>query len=81
MNKIVIKFIYANDPCKAKFQFSILNQFLINKQESAGLQYFNDSKIFIEFSNDMDNIYENIEEYNPNKKRKILIVFYIIFDN
>ena len=48
---------------------------LINKRESTGLKYFNDSKFFIEFSNDMDDIYKNIEEYNPNKKRKILIVF------
>ena len=32
-------------------------------------------KAFIEYSNDMDDIYINIEEYNPNKKRKILIVF------
>ena len=35
----------------------------------------NNSKAFIEFSNDMDDIYKNIEEYNPNKKGKILIVF------
>ena len=35
----------------------------------------NDSKAFIEYSNDMDKIYKNIEKYNPNKKRKILIVF------
>ena len=40
-----------------------------------GLKHFNDSKAFIKFSNDMDNIYKNIEEYNLNKKRKILIVF------
>ena len=33
------------------------------------------SKAFIEYSNIMDNIYKNIEEYNPNKKRKISIVF------
>ena len=32
-------------------------------------------KAFIEYSNDMDDIYKNIEKYNPNKKRKILIVF------
>ena len=37
--------------------------------------YFNDTKAFIEYSNDMDDVYKNIEEYNPNKKRKILIVF------
>ena len=48
---------------------------LINKRESTGLKCLNDSKAFIEYSNDMDNIYKNIEEYNPNKKRKILIVF------
>ena len=35
----------------------------------------NDCKTFIEYSNDMDDIYKNIEEYNPSKKRKILIVF------
>ena len=34
-----------------------------------------DSKAFSKYSNDMDDIYKNIEEYNPNKKRKILIVF------
>ena len=34
-----------------------------------------DSKAFIEYSNDKDDIYKNIEKYNLNKKRKILIVF------
>ena len=47
---------------------------LINKRESRVLKYLNDSKAFIEFSNDMDDSYKNIEEYNPNKKWKILIV-------
>ena len=40
---------------------------LTNKRKSAGLKYLNDS-------NNMDDIYKNIKEYNPNKKRKILIV-------
>ena len=35
----------------------------------------NDSKTFIEYSNDMVDTYKNIEGYNPNKKHKILIVF------
>ena len=48
---------------------------LINKREITGLKYLNDSKAFIEYSNDMDDIYKNIKEYNPNKKRKTLIVF------
>ena len=48
---------------------------LINKRESTGLKYLNDPKVFIKYSNDIDDIYKNIEEYNPIKKRKILIVF------
>ena len=62
-------YLYAKDPYEAKYQF------LINNQESAGLKHSNDSEAFIEYANDMDDIYKNIEEYNPNRKRKILIVF------
>ena len=39
------------------------------------MKHFNDSKAFIEYSNDKDDIHQNIEQYNPNKKRKILTVF------
>ena len=62
-------YLYAKDPHEEKYQL------LINERESTGLTYINDSKTFFEYSNDMDNVYEDIEEYNPNKKRKILIVF------
>ena len=48
---------------------------LINKRKSTVLKYLNDLKAFIEYSDNMDNIYKNTEECNPNKKRKILIVF------
>ena len=47
---------------------------LINIREFLGSRYCNDSKAFIEYSNDMDNINKNIEEYNPSKKRKINMV-------
>ena len=47
----------------------------MNKRESTDLKHFNDSKAFIEYSNDMNDIYKNIKKYNPNKKRKILIAF------
>ena len=47
----------------------------MNKRERADLKYFNNSKAFIEYSNDMDDICTNIEEYNPNQKQEILIVF------
>ena len=63
------KVLYAKDPYEAKYQL------LINKRESTGSKYFSDSKAFIEYSNDMDDIYKNIENYNPNKKIKILTVF------
>ena len=42
------------------------------------IHQLNDSKAFIEYSNDMDVIHKNIEKNNPNKKRKILIVFDLI---
>ena len=68
-------YLFAKDPYQAK------NQLLISKRESTGLKYFNYSKTFSEYSNEMDDIYKNIEEYNPDKKRKILIIFdYMIAD-
>ena len=48
---------------------------LIYKLENAGLENSNDSKAYIENSNDMGDIYNYFEEQNPNKKCKILIVF------
>ena len=62
-------YLYAKNPYNAKYQF------LITKRGSTGLKHFNDSKAFIEHSNHMDDFYKKIEEYNPNKKPKILIVF------
>ena len=62
-------YLYAKDPYEAKYQFSV------SKQESKDLKHFNDSKAFIEYSNDLDDIYKNIEEYDRNKKAKISIVF------
>ena len=50
-------------------------QHLINKREEVGLDHFNDPKVFIEYSNDMQDVYENIEDYNLGKEGKILIVF------
>ena len=56
-------YLYAKDPCESKFQL------LINNRESIGLKYFNDLKTFIEYPNDMDDIYKNTEDCNRNKKR------------
>ena len=66
MDKI---YLYAKDLYEAKYEL------IINKRESTGLKYLNHWKAFIEYLNDMDNFYKNVEKYNPNKKRKILIAF------
>ena len=62
-------YLYAKDPYEDKYQY------LINKRESVGLKHFNDPKAFIEYSNDMHDVYKNIDNYNPDKENKILIVF------
>ena len=62
-------YLYSKDPYEAKYQH------LINKHEKVGLDHFKEPKAFIEHSNDMQDVYKNIEGYNPGKKRKILIVF------
>ena len=66
INKI---YLYSKDPYEAK------HQYLINKHEKVGLDHFKGPKAFIEYSNDMQDVYKNIEDYNPGKRRKILIVF------
>ena len=63
--------LYAKDPFEAKYQY------LINKREKVGLDHFNDPKAFMQYSNDMLDVYKNIEDYNPDKKRKVLIVLMI----
>ena len=62
-------YLYAKDPYEAKYQY------LINKREGVGINHFNDPKAFIEYSNDMHDVYKNIDDYNPDKENKILIVF------
>ena len=62
-------YLYAKDPYEAKYQY------LINIRAKVGLKCFNDPKAFIEYSNDKCDVYKNIDEYNINKERKILIVF------
>ena len=62
-------YLYAKDPYEAKYQY------LINIREKVGLKRFNDPKAFIEYSNEMCDVYINIDEYNVDKDCKILIVF------
>ena len=48
---------------------------MIEKREKAGLKNLNDLTAFIQHSNNMDDILDNIEDYNKKRKRKVLIVF------
>ena len=61
--------MFAKDLYEPKYQF------LINRRESIRLKNFNDPKAFIEYSNDICDVYKNIDDYNPDKENKILIVF------
>ena len=60
-------YLYAKDLNEPKYEY------LIRNRENAGIKYLNDSKAFIECLNTM-NVYENIDNYNPNRKRKILFL-------
>ena len=62
-------YLYAKGLSESKYEF------LIKNCEDAGIKHVNDPKEFIECSNTMNDIYENIDDYNPNRRRKILIIF------
>ena len=50
-------------------------EYLIKTSENAEKKNVNDPNAIIECSNTMDGVYKNINDYNPKRKRKILIVF------
>ena len=62
-------YLYAKDLTEPKYEF------LIKKRKDVGANHFNDPNAFIECSNRMDVVYQNIDDYNPSRKRKILIAF------
>ena len=62
-------YLYVKDLYELKYQL------LINKRESVGINHFKDSKAFIEYLNDMHDVYKKIDDYNPDKENKILILF------
>ena len=62
-------YLYVKNPHETKYQL------LINQIEAVGLKEFNNHRAFIEYSVDMDDIYEKIEEYDPHQERQVLIVF------
>ena len=62
-------YLYARDLSEPKYEY------LIKKRENVGIQHLNNPNAFIEGSNTMDDVYENINDYNPVRKRKEFIVF------
>ena len=61
-------YLYAKDVSEPKYQF------MIKKREDARIKNLNDPSEFIEYSNTMDDVYDNINDYNPRRKKKFLIV-------
>ena len=61
--------MYAKAPYEAKYQY------LINIREKVRIDHHDDLKAYIEYSNDIHEIYKNINEYNPDKENKIIVVF------
>ena len=61
--------MYAKDLSEPKYQF------LIKTLEDVGRKNLDDPSAFIEYSNTMDDFYNNIDNWNPKGKRKILLVF------
>ena len=59
-------YLYAKDLRESKYEH------LTNNRENAGIKHLNNSKAFIDCSNTMDDVYEKIDHYNPNRKRKVL---------
>ena len=68
-------YLYAKDPYESKYQY------LINKREDVGINHFKDLRAFIEYSNDMHNVYKNINHYNNDKENKILIVLDVMIND
>ena len=62
-------YLYKKNPYEAKYRY------LISKHQKVVLDHSKDPKASIEYSNDMQDVYKNIEDYNLGKKRKVLIVF------
>ena len=62
-------YLYAKDIHEPKYQY------LINKREQAGIKNLNDPHTFIEYSDDMNDVLDDINNYNKNRDKKVLTVF------
>ena len=62
-------YLYVKGPFESKYQL------LINDREKVGTEKLKNPKAFIDYPQTIDNVYENLKDYNPTKKRKVLIAF------
>ena len=62
-------YLYAKDIHEPKYEY------LINKREQAGIKNLNDPHAFVEYSDDMNDVLDDINNYNKNRDKKVLIVF------
>ena len=62
-------YLYAKDLSESKYEY------LINKREQVGIQMLQNAKAFIEYSDDMNDVFENINDYNKKRNKKVLLVF------
>ena len=62
-------YLYAKDTDEEKYQY------LINKREQAGIKNLNNPHGFIEYSNDIHDVLEDINNYNKKRDKKVLIIF------
>ena len=62
-------YLYAKDIHEPKFEY------LINEREQAGIKNLNDPHAFIEYSDHMSDVLDDINNYNKNRDKKVLIVF------
>ena len=65
-------YLYTKDPFESKYQL------LINGREKVGVETLRKPKAFVDYSQTVDDVYENLEGYNPTKKRRVLRVFAVM---
>ena len=61
-------YLYIKDPLQSK-------QLLINGREKVGIESLKNPKAFTDYSQTIEDVYENLEDYNPTKKRRVVAVF------
>ena len=62
-------YLYLKSPLESWYQL------LIHEREKVGIEHLENTKVLIDYSQTIDDFYENLEDYNPTKKKRVLIVF------